>query len=70
MLVLAFTALLVMKDAQVPEIKDALDKKSGLDHMYNIYFPYIHPTAIVFQVKINIIEMYSLCISDISNSNV
>ena len=43
-LVLVFTALLVVKDAKT---HDAL---GALDHMYSVYFPYVHPTAIIFQV--------------------
>lgn len=43
-LVLVFTALLVMKDAKTHDATD------DLDHMYSIYFPYVHPTAIIFQV--------------------
>ncbi|XP_076468964.1 FMRFamide receptor-like [Babylonia areolata] len=43
-LVLVFTFLLVMKDAKTHDATDSLD------HMYNIYFPYVHPTAIIFQV--------------------
>ena len=43
-LVLVFTALLVMKDVKTHDATDVLD------HLYSICFPYVHPTAIIFQV--------------------
>lgn len=43
-LVLVFTALLILKDTK----SDSSSK--SLDHIYSIIFPYVHPTAIIFQV--------------------
>nr|KAG5711444.1 hypothetical protein BaRGS_025871 [Batillaria attramentaria] len=43
-LVLVFTALLILKDTKNHESVNSLDR------IYNIMFPYVHPTAIIFQV--------------------
>ncbi|XP_076448568.1 FMRFamide receptor-like [Babylonia areolata] len=43
-LVLVFTVLLVMKDVKTH------DATGTLEHTYSLYFPFVHPTAIIFQV--------------------
>ncbi|KAL8592651.1 hypothetical protein ACOMHN_026581 [Nucella lapillus] len=43
-LVLVFTVLLVMKDVK------SHDATGTLEHSYSLYFPLVHPTAIIFQV--------------------